>query len=76
LDKLKEKIKEVAHERVNLLEDYTTKAQCIVIESDVDEKSNQITATVIVKKGTLRLEDLFVSGVNDGKVRLLMNDMG
>ena len=45
MDKLKEKIKEVAHERVNLLEDYTTKAQCIVIESDVDEKSNQITAT-------------------------------
>ena len=54
LDKLKAKIKEVALERVNLLEDYTTQAQCIVIESDVDEKSGQITATVIVKKGTLR----------------------
>ena len=76
LDKLKAKIKEVALERVNLLEDYTTQAQCIVIESDVDEKSGQITATVIVKKGTLRQEDLFVSGVYEGKVRLIMNDMG
>ena len=59
-----------------MLEDYTTQAQCIVIESDVDEKSNQITATVIVKKGTLHVDDLFVSGVHDGKVRLMMNDMG
>ena len=47
-----------------------------MIESDVDEKSNQITATVIIKKGTLRIDDLFVSGVHDGKVKLMMNDMG
>ena len=53
MDQLKQKIKEVAQERVNLLEDYTTQAQCLIIESDVDEKSGQITATVIVKKGTL-----------------------
>ena len=40
LDKLKDKIRQVAHERVNLIEDYTTPAQCIVIESDVDDRSN------------------------------------
>ena len=76
MDELKEKIKEVADERVNLLEDYTTQAQCIIIESDVDEKSGFITATVIVKKGTLHVDDLFVSGIHDGKVRLIQNDMG
>ena len=51
-------------------------AQCIVIESDVDEKSGQITASVVVKKGTLRSDDLFVAGSTEGKVRYLMNDMG
>lgn len=61
---------------MNLLEDYTCQAQCITIESDVDEKSGQITATVIVKKGTLHLDDLFVSGLHEGKTRLIMNDIG
>ena len=42
-------------------------AQCLVIESNVDEKSGQITATVIVKKGTLRVDDAFVSGIYEGK---------
>jgi translation initiation factor IF-2 len=37
-------------------------AQCIVIESDVDERSGQISATVIVKRGTLKQEDIFVAG--------------
>lgn len=39
LDILRQRIAQVAHERVNLLEDYTVPAQCIVIESDVDDKS-------------------------------------
>ena len=47
-----------------------------MIESDIDEKSGQITATVIVKKGTLRVDNLFVSGTHDGKVRIIMNDIG
>mmetsp|Transcript_4157 Transcript_4157/g.5522 ORF Transcript_4157/g.5522 Transcript_4157/m.5522 type:complete len:121 (+) Transcript_4157:242-604(+) len=59
-----------------MIEDFTMPAQCIVIESDVDEKSGQITATVIVKKGTLHADDLFVSGAFEGKVRYLMDDMG
>ena len=58
------------------MEDYSVNAQCIVIESDVDEKTNQIAATVIVKRGTLKVEDAFVSGVNEGRVRFLVNDQG
>ena len=66
----------MAHERVNLIEDFTVPAQCIVIESDVDEKSGQITATVIVKRGTLKLEDVFVSGLHEGKIKYMANDHG
>ena len=51
-------------------------AQCIVIESDIDEKSCQITENVIVKRGTLKLEDIFVSGLHEGKVRIMTNDKG
>ena len=58
------------------MEDYTVSAQCLVIESDVDEKSGQITATVIVKKGTLRVEDTFVSGMHEGRARFMVNDLG
>lgn len=73
---LKSKISKVASERVNLIEDFTTNAQCLVIESNMDEKSGQITATVIVKKGTLKNDQIFVSGHHEGKVRQMMNDLG
>ena len=59
---------------MNLLEDFTLDAQCTVIESNVEEKTNQITATVIVKRGTLKADDIFVSGVHDGKVRQMVDD--
>jgi translation initiation factor IF-2 len=52
------------------------KAQCFVIESNFDEKSTQITATIIVKKGSLRVEDTFVCGIHEGKVRFMINDQG
>lgn len=39
LNLLKEKINQVANERVNLIEDFTVQAQCIVIESNVNDKS-------------------------------------
>jgi len=76
LNLLRQKIEDLAKERVNLVEDFTVPAQCIVIESDVDEKSGQITATVIVKKGTLASDDIFVSGIHEGKVRMMLNDKG
>jgi hypothetical protein len=40
LNLLKEKINQIANERVNLIEDFTMPAQCIVIESNVNEKSH------------------------------------
>ena len=76
LNLLREKINEVANERVNLIEDFTVQAQCIVIESNINEKTSQITASVIIKRGTLRQEDIFVSGIHEGKIQKMMNDKG
>jgi hypothetical protein len=39
LNLLKQKINQLANERVNLIEDFTVQAQCIVIESNVNDKS-------------------------------------
>ena len=39
LNLLKQKINQLANERVNLIEDFTVPAQCIVIESNVNDKS-------------------------------------
>ena len=47
-----------------------------MIESNVNEKSGQITASVIVKRGTLRQDDIFVSGIHEGKVKFMLNDRG
>ena len=66
----------MANQRVNLIEDYTVPAQCIVIESDIDERSGQITATVIIKRGTLKQDDIFVSGTHEGRIKLMTNDKG
>jgi len=40
LNLLREKINELANERVNLIEDFTVQAQCIVIESNINEKTS------------------------------------
>ena len=74
LDKLEAKIIEVAQKKVNLKENFNMKAQCFILESNFDERSHQITATVIVKKGTLKQDDIFVCGPHDGKVRFMKND--
>jgi translation initiation factor IF-2 len=54
----------VANTKLDLNEELNSKAQCFVIESNFDEKTTQITATVLVKKGTLRAEDIFVCGIH------------
>ena len=74
LDILEQKIVEVAQTKLHLQEDLNSKAQCFVIESNFDEKTTQITATVLVKKGTLKADDVFVCGVHEGKVRFMIND--
>lgn len=51
------------------------RASGIIIESNMDKGLGPI-ATVIVKKGTLRLGDYVVAGTSYGRVRVLINDKG
>lgn len=73
---LEKKIHELAERKVNLLEDHGVRAQCITIESNVDERSGQLTASVLVRKGVLRLNDAFVCGVHEGRVKNMKDDNG
>jgi translation initiation factor IF-2 len=54
---------------------YDTRATGIVLESRVD-MGRGIVATIICKKGTLRIGDSFVAGIYPGKVRSMFNDRG
>lgn len=47
----------------------------IIIEANLDKGLGPV-ATVIVKKGTLRLGDSVIAGMACGKVRVLINDKG
>jgi len=51
------------------------KARAVVLESGMD-RNRGVTATTIVKKGTLKKGDFFVVGTSYGKVRTLMDDKG
>ena len=51
------------------------RATGIIVESKLD-KSRGPVATVLIKNGTLRVGDIFVSGAAYGKVRALVNDKG
>ena len=50
-------------------------AEGIVVEAKLDKGRGPL-ATVLVKRGTLRTGDIFVVGVEWGKVRALVNDKG
>jgi translation initiation factor IF-2 len=50
-------------------------AQGIIIEAKLDRGLGPV-ATVLVKKGTLKLGDAVIAGTAYGKVRLLINDKG
>lgn len=73
---LEEKIIALANKKVQLWEDHSVNAQCIAIESNVEERGNILTATVLVKKGTLKVNDTFVCGKHEGKVRFMKDDYG
>ena len=73
---LEETIIKLADQKINLMEDHSMKAQCITIESNIDEKSSQLTATVLIKKGILKVNDTFVCGIHEGKVRFMKDDNG
>jgi len=65
LDILEDKIIKVAKE-MKLFEDMECPAQCFVVETKIDEQTNMINASIVVKKGVLKLEDQFVCGTSDG----------
>ena len=73
---LENKLEALAEKKLNLLEDHSMKAQCIVIESNIDEKGGQTTASILIKKGMLRSTDTFVCGLNEGKVKFMKDDNG
>lgn len=72
LDKLKETILLQA-EMLNLKANPNRSAEGVVIESKV-EKGHGPVATVLIKKGTLKVGDIFVSGCVYGKVRAIKNE--
>ena len=76
INKLENKIVDLAEQRLNLMEDHSKNAQCIVIESDIEEKSGQTTASVLIMRGKLSLNDTFVCGVNEGRVKFMKDDIG
>ena len=74
LDKLIESILLQA-ELLDLKTDYDLKANGIVMESKIDVGRGPIV-NIIVTSGTLKKGDYFVSGLQWGKVRALINDKG
>ena len=74
LDKLIESILLQA-ELLDLKTDFDTKANGVVLESKIDTGRGPI-ANVIITSGTLKKGDYFVSGLQSGKVRALINDLG
>ena len=72
LDKLEEAILLQA-EILDLKANPDSMARGVVIESKIEQGRGPV-ATVIVKKGTLRVGDIFATGSSIGKVRALLDD--
>lgn len=51
------------------------KARGVVIEAELDRGRGPL-ATVLIQRGTLRRGDAFVTGIHNGKVRDLLNEVG
>jgi translation initiation factor IF-2 len=62
-------------EVLELKASYETRATGIILESRVDQ-GRGIVATIICKKGTLKIGDSFVAGIYPGNVRAMYNDHG
>ncbi|HPY00223.1 MAG: translation initiation factor IF-2 [Candidatus Neomarinimicrobiota bacterium] len=60
-------------EMLELKANYQTLAKGIVIESSIDKRRGPM-ATVIIKKGTLKIGDPFVCGAAFGKVRTILDE--
>lgn len=74
IDQLLEKILLEA-EILNLRANPERKARGTVVESKID-KGKGTVATLIVQKGTLRVGDPFLCGINAGRVRAMFNENG
>ena len=62
-------------EILDLKTDFESKATGVVLESKIDTGRGPV-ATIIVTTGTLKKGDFFVSGIQWGKVRAIINDKG
>ncbi len=51
------------------------RAKGVIIETKLDRNRGP-TATVIVQEGTLRVGDIFVAGITNGRVRAMFDDKG
>ncbi len=74
LDDLIEKI-QLQAELMELVANPDRAAEGSVIEAKLDKGRGPV-ATILVKRGTLRVGDVFVVGAESGKVRALVNDKG
>jgi translation initiation factor IF-2 len=62
-------------EILELAADYDVNAEGTVLESKIDPGRGTV-ATVLIRRGTLKVGDNFVSGVFPGRVRAMFNDRG
>ena len=74
LDKLEEAIILVA-EMEDLKANPNTVSSGVVIESRVD-KAMGVAASVLVRRGTLKIGDLIVAGMSYGRIKKMINDKG
>ncbi len=74
VDRLLEKILLEA-EMLELKANPNRNARGVIVEANMDKGLGPI-ATVIVQKGTLKIGDAFVAGVNSGKVRAMFDERG
>ncbi len=74
LEKLEEAIMLQA-EILELKANANRTAEAIVVESKM-EKGRGSVATVLIQRGTLRIGDIFVTGSEWGRVRVIINDHG
>lgn len=75
LDVLEQKIVTLADE-LNLMEEHDWNAECLIVESNLDEETSNITASVVVRKGVLGVGDSFICGYTEGKVKFILEDKG
>jgi translation initiation factor IF-2 len=74
LDKLREAIALQA-EILELKANANRSAEGVVVEAKLDKGRGPV-ATVLVRRGTLNIGDIFVAGAEWGKVRAIINDQG